>query len=165
MIRLTSFLWVWFQCVCSLMPSCNTYRLTWVSLTFVWGISSRLLQQSAAAAPYLGSGVSPHHRPFWPWTWNSSSRPSCARAATPCWRWGRSSWPLPLASRRGVAPPGRWTWPWMWGLVRVAKCGQRTTNLRFTCVYLKCRLLIHTLQRLKLESLWVGSIKFPLNAL
>ena len=22
-----------FQCVCPLMPSCNTYRLTWVSLT------------------------------------------------------------------------------------------------------------------------------------
>ena len=31
--RLTSFLWVWFQCVCPLMPSCNTYHLTWVSLT------------------------------------------------------------------------------------------------------------------------------------
>ena len=25
--------WVWFQCVCPLMPSCNTYHLTWVSLT------------------------------------------------------------------------------------------------------------------------------------
>ena len=32
-IRLTSFLWVWFQCVCPLMPSCNTYHLTWVSVT------------------------------------------------------------------------------------------------------------------------------------
>ena len=32
-IRLASFLWLWFQCVCSLMPSRNTYRLTWVSLT------------------------------------------------------------------------------------------------------------------------------------
>ena len=32
-IRLTRFLWLWFQCVCPLMPSCNTYRLTWVSLT------------------------------------------------------------------------------------------------------------------------------------
>ena len=31
--RLTSFLWLWFQCVCPLMPSCNTYHLTWVSLT------------------------------------------------------------------------------------------------------------------------------------
>ena len=32
-IRLTSFLWVWFQFVCPLMLSCNTYHLTWVSLT------------------------------------------------------------------------------------------------------------------------------------
>ena len=32
-IRLTSFLWLWFQCVCPLMASCNTYHLTWVSLT------------------------------------------------------------------------------------------------------------------------------------
>ena len=29
--------WVWFQCVCPLMPSCNTYRLTWVSLTLDMG--------------------------------------------------------------------------------------------------------------------------------
>ena len=33
MIRLASFLWLWFQCVCPLMPSGNTYHLTWVSLT------------------------------------------------------------------------------------------------------------------------------------
>ena len=26
-------LWLWFQCVCPLMPSYNTYHLTWVSLT------------------------------------------------------------------------------------------------------------------------------------
>ena len=32
-IRLTSFLWLWFQCVCPLMPSHNTYHLTWVSFT------------------------------------------------------------------------------------------------------------------------------------
>ena len=32
-IRLASFLWLWFQCVCPLMPSRNTYHLTWVSLT------------------------------------------------------------------------------------------------------------------------------------
>ena len=32
-IRLASFLWLQFQCVCPLMPSCNTYHLTWVSLT------------------------------------------------------------------------------------------------------------------------------------
>ena len=43
-------------------------------LPWAWGISSRLLQQSAAAAPYLGWGVFPHHCPSWPRTWNSSSR-------------------------------------------------------------------------------------------
>ena len=36
-IRLTSFLWVWFQGVCLLMPSCNIYHLTWVSLTLGMG--------------------------------------------------------------------------------------------------------------------------------
>ena len=48
-------------------------------LPWTWGISSWLLQQSTAAAPYLGWGVSPHHRPSWLQTWNSSSRPSCTR--------------------------------------------------------------------------------------
>ena len=42
------------------MPSCNTYHLTWVSLTLACGISSRLLQQSTATVPYLGRGVSPY---------------------------------------------------------------------------------------------------------
>ena len=46
-------------------------------LPWTWGISSGPLQQSAAAAPYLGGGVSPHSRPSWPWMWSSSSRPSC----------------------------------------------------------------------------------------
>ena len=32
-IRLAGFLWLWFQSVCPLMPSQNTYHLTWVSLT------------------------------------------------------------------------------------------------------------------------------------
>ena len=32
-IRLVSFLWLWFQCVCPLMPSLSAYRLTGVSLT------------------------------------------------------------------------------------------------------------------------------------
>ena len=39
------------------MPSLSAYRLTWVSLTLDVGYSSQLLQQSAAAAPYLGRGV------------------------------------------------------------------------------------------------------------
>ena len=32
-ISLANFLWLRFQCVCPLMPSPNTYHLTWVSLT------------------------------------------------------------------------------------------------------------------------------------
>ena len=62
-IRLTSFLWLCFQCVCPLMPSRNTYRLTWVSLTLDGGYLFRLLQQNTAAAPYLGRGVSPYAPP------------------------------------------------------------------------------------------------------
>ena len=51
-IRLASFLWLWFQCFCPLTPSGNTYRLKWVSLTLDVGY---LL---SAAAPDLGHGVS-----------------------------------------------------------------------------------------------------------
>ena len=58
---------------------------------WMWGISLRLLQQSTAAAPYLGGGVSPHGRPSWPWGWSSSSRPSCTHAAATPWTWGSSS--------------------------------------------------------------------------
>ena len=67
-------------------------------LPWTCGISSRLLQQSAAAAPYLGRGVSPHGHPSWRWTWSSSSQHSCTHAATAPWRWGSSSWLMPLTS-------------------------------------------------------------------
>ena len=70
-------------------------------LPWAWGISSQLLQQSAAAASYLGRRVSPHRRPSWPWTWSSSSRPSCPCTATAPWTWGCSSRPPPLASSVG----------------------------------------------------------------
>ena len=60
-------------------------------LPWTWDISSRLLQQSTAAAPYLGWG-----RPSWPWTWSNSSLPSCAHAAAAPWTWGCSSRLLPL---------------------------------------------------------------------
>ena len=65
-------------------------------LPWAWGISSRMLQQSVANAPYLGQGVSPHRRPSWPSMWDSPSMPSCALSA-----WGCSSRPLPLASGLG----------------------------------------------------------------
>ena len=87
-------------------------------LLWAWGIFSRLLQQSAAIAPYLGRGVSPHHHPSWSSTWDSSSRPSCVRTATILWRgvgppsccpwpraWGWSSWTPPLASGVGLLLP------------------------------------------------------------
>ena len=90
-IRLTSFLWLWFQCVCPLMPLSTPTVLLGFLLPWTWGISSRLLQQSTAAAPYLGRGVSPHRSPSWPSTWDSSSRPSCTHAATAPWMWGWSS--------------------------------------------------------------------------
>ena len=61
-IRLTSFLWVWIQCVCPLMPSCNTYRLTWVSLTLGVGYHFK-------AAPEKCSQCS------LPWTRGISSLP------------------------------------------------------------------------------------------
>ena len=85
-IRLTSFLWLWFVCLPS-DASHNTYRLTLVSLTLDMVYLFMAVQQSAATAPYLGRGVSLHSRPSWPWTWSSSSQPSCARAATTAWMW------------------------------------------------------------------------------
>ena len=41
------------------MPSCNTYRLTWISLTLDMWYLLMAAQQSAATAPYLGGVVSP----------------------------------------------------------------------------------------------------------
>ena len=68
-IRLASFLRLWFNCVCLLMPSHNTYHLTWVSLTLdVWYLFP------AAAAK--------HSRCSLPWTWGISSRPLASPA--PC---------------------------------------------------------------------------------
>ena len=51
-------------------------------LPWLWDISSRLLQQSTAIAPYLGRGVSPHRCSSWLSTWDSFSRPSCAHTAS-----------------------------------------------------------------------------------
>ena len=61
-IRLISFLWLWFQCICPLMPSRNTYRLTWVSLTLDVGYLF-------TASPAKRSCCS------LPWTMGISSRP------------------------------------------------------------------------------------------
>ena len=63
-IRLTSFLWVWFQLSALWCPIATPTVLLGFLLSWMWGISSRILQQSAATDPYLGQGVSPHRRPF-----------------------------------------------------------------------------------------------------
>ena len=55
-IRLASCLWLWFQSVCPQMPSLSTVLLGFL-LPWMWVISSQLLQQSTATAPYLG----PYH--------------------------------------------------------------------------------------------------------
>ena len=57
-------------------------------LLLTWGISSLLLQQSAATAPYLERGISPHCQHSWPWSWSSCSSPSCAIAASTPWTCG-----------------------------------------------------------------------------
>ena len=67
-IRLASFLWLWFQSVCPLMPSCSAYHFTWVSLTLDVGY---LFMATAARC-------SCHSLP---WMWGNSSR-SCLCAIT-----------------------------------------------------------------------------------
>ena len=87
MIRLTSFLWLWFQCVCPLIPSCNTYRLTCVSLTLDVGylFMAAPVKCSCCSLPSMrGISSPPLFLTFCPWpqTWGSSSRPHlCAIAA------------------------------------------------------------------------------------
>ena len=70
-IRLVSFLWLWFQSVCPLMPSLSTYHLTGVSLTLYVGYLF-------TAAPAKGSHCS------WPWTWGISPQQVAAPALCSC---------------------------------------------------------------------------------
>ena len=62
--RLTSFLWLWFQCV---LPSDALSQHLPSYLGFFYlgleGVSLRLLQQNEATALYLEQGVSPHDHP------------------------------------------------------------------------------------------------------
>ena len=84
-IRLASFCDYGFSVSALWCPLSTPTILLGFLLPWTCGISSRLLQQSTAAAPYLGQG-----HPFWPWTWNSSSQPSCAHAVASPWTWGCS---------------------------------------------------------------------------
>ena len=80
------------------MPSHNTYRLTWVSLTLDVGylFTAAPAKCSRCSLPWTRGISSPP--PLLTLTWNSSSRASCTRAATARWTWGCSSRPPPLAS-------------------------------------------------------------------
>ena len=53
--------WVWFQCVCPLMPSCNTYHLTWVSLTLGTGylFTAAPAKRSRSSLPWTRGISSP----------------------------------------------------------------------------------------------------------
>ena len=92
-IRLTSFLLLWFQCVCPLMPSCNTYHLTWVCLTLDVGY--------LFTSKVRGGGCEelPHARGQGPWLRGATPHPrsgGCAgvgglRGATPRSRSGRAA--------------------------------------------------------------------------
>ena len=75
-IRLASFLWLWFSGSTLWCPLITPTILLGFLLPWTWGISSWLLQQSAAAALYLGRGVSPHDHPSWPWTWKNRLVPN-----------------------------------------------------------------------------------------
>ena len=61
-IRLVSFLWLWFQSVCPLMSSLSTYHLIGVSLT----LDVEYLFMAAPAK---------HNHCFLPWMWDISSPP------------------------------------------------------------------------------------------
>ena len=94
--------------VCLPSDALSQHLLSYLCFSYLllpWGISSRLLRQSAATAPYLGWGVSPHSRPSWPSMRDGSSRPSWAQAATAPWRSGWSSRPPPLAWGMGLLLP------------------------------------------------------------
>ena len=75
-IRLASFLWLWFSLSALLFPFSMPTLLVGFPLPWMWSISSPLLQQSTAAAPDLGRRVSPLGCRSWPWTWGIASRPS-----------------------------------------------------------------------------------------
>ena len=57
--RLACCLWLWFLSVALWCPLSVPTILLGFLLPWTWDISSWLLQQSTAAAPYLGRGVSP----------------------------------------------------------------------------------------------------------
>ena len=84
------------------MPCCNTYHLTWVSLTLGLGylFMAAPAKHSRCALPWTrGISLPP---PFLTFNVGYSSRLSCARTPP-----GPRPWP-----RAWVAPPSCCPWPW-----------------------------------------------------
>ena len=120
MIRLTSFLW--FQCICPLMPSCNTYHLTWVSLTLDMGVSLHGCSSKAqpqfltldegclltTTVPDLQRGIAPLGPPV-------PEQPPLLRLLLPAAGPGLGLGVAPQGHRAGlgheVAPPSCRPWP------------------------------------------------------
>ena len=80
-IRLASFLWLWFSVSALWCPLATPTALLGFLFPWTWGISSRLLQKSTAAAPYLEHVVAPLGCRPWPWMWVAPLCCSCAIAA------------------------------------------------------------------------------------
>ena len=84
-----SFLWLWFQPVCPLMPSLSTYHLTGVLWPWTWGISSQPLTQEHKRRLYTWITPDAQHRN---WTdyilcsqrWRSSAQSAKTRPGADC---------------------------------------------------------------------------------
>ena len=89
--------------VCLPSDALSQYLLSYLGFSpWTWGISSWLLQQSAATAPYLGNGVAPLSHCPWPWMWGISS-----------WLLQQSAAAAPYLGRV-LSPHSCPSWPWMW---------------------------------------------------
>ena len=106
------------------MPSCNTYHLTWVSLTLDMGYLFTAAPRKHSHCSLPWTRVSPQGHPSRLWTWSSFSRPSCAvqppllgHGVAPVGHrpWPRTwlLWAAPALSQPGAL--GRLPWPWVRG--------------------------------------------------
>ena len=114
-------------------------------LPWMWGMASRLLQQSTAAAPYLGHGVAPlgrrpdlrHGDRAEAWRWGDPSRPKSG-AATESARLPRcrsSREELPHVQRQGggrdeLPHAGGQVWLLRWAL-SLSSCRARSAGWRW----------------------------------
>ena len=118
--------------------------------------SDALLQHlpSYLGFSYLGWGVSPQHRPSWPWTWNNSSRPSCTRAATAPWAWDCSMFFLEGTINAKVYRRSQWCHGQFQGLHGIVKGGDS--------LYWKWKVKVKSLSRVwLLATPWTAAYKAP----